>query len=51
MSAGAREVYLVEEPMVAAIGAGEFLFLILLGYVVVDIGGGTTEIELHHLED
>ncbi len=43
MSAGAREVYLVEEPMAAAIGAG-IPVSDPDGYVVVDIGGGTTEI-------
>ena len=43
MSAGAREVYLVEEPMAAAIGAG-IPVSDPEGYVVVDIGGGTTEI-------
>ena len=43
MSAGAREVYLVEEPMAAAIGAG-IPVSDPAGYVVVDIGGGTTEI-------
>ncbi|GKT31513.1 Cell shape-determining protein MreB [Aduncisulcus paluster] len=43
LSAGAREVYLVEEPMAAAIGAG-IPVSSPNGYVVVDIGGGTTEI-------
>ncbi len=43
LSAGAREVYLVEEPMAAAIGAG-IPVSSPDGYVVVDIGGGTTEI-------
>ncbi len=43
MSAGAREVYLVEEPMAAAIGAG-IPVSDPSGHVVVDIGGGTTEI-------
>ncbi len=43
MSAGAREVFLVEEPMAAAIGAG-IPVSDPSGYVVVDIGGGTTEI-------
>lgn len=41
--AGAREAYLIEEPMAAAIGAG----LIIdepLGSMIVDIGGGTCEI-------
>ena len=43
ISAGAREVFLVEEPMAAAIGAG-IPVQNPNGYVVVDIGGGTTEI-------
>lgn len=43
MSAGARQVFLVEEPMAAAIGAG-IPVSDPSGYVVVDIGGGTTEI-------
>ncbi len=47
-SAGAREVFLVEEPMAAAIGAG-IPVSDPSGYVVVDIGGGTTEIGLTSL--
>ena len=43
MSAGAREVYLVDEPMAAAIGVG-LPVKEPQGNVVVDIGGGTTEI-------
>lgn len=43
LSAGAREVFLVEEPMAAAIGAG-IPVSDPEGHVVVDIGGGTTEI-------
>ena len=43
LSAGAREVFLVEEPMAAAIGAG-IPVSSPEGHVVVDIGGGTTEI-------
>ncbi len=43
MSAGAREVYLVEEPMAAAIGA-DLEIKKPHGNLVVDIGGGTTEI-------
>ena len=43
IQAGAREVYLIEEPMAAAIGAsldvGE-----PSGSIIVDIGGGTTEV-------
>src|SRR6059036_256459 len=42
-SAGAREVYLVEEPMAAAIGAG-LPITEPTGNMVVDIGGGTTEV-------
>lgn len=42
-SAGAREVYLIEEPMAAAIGAG-LPIKEPQGSLVVDIGGGTTEI-------
>lgn len=40
-SAGAREVYLIEEPMAAAIGAG-LPITEPSGNMVVDIGGGTT---------
>ncbi|MDD2698600.1 MAG: rod shape-determining protein [Arcobacteraceae bacterium] len=43
LSAGAREVFLVEEPMAAAIGAG-IPVASPNGHIVVDIGGGTTEI-------
>jgi rod shape-determining protein MreB len=43
ISAGAREVYLVEEPMLAAIGARQNI-TDSVGNMVVDIGGGTTEI-------
>ncbi|PIU57064.1 MAG: rod shape-determining protein, partial [Deltaproteobacteria bacterium CG07_land_8_20_14_0_80_38_7] len=42
-SAGAREVYLIEEPMAAAIGAG-LPITEPTGNLVVDIGGGTTEV-------
>ena len=42
-SAGAREVFLVEEPMAAAVGAGVSVFE-PTGVLIVDIGGGTTEI-------
>jgi len=41
--AGAREVYLIEEPMAAAIGAGMPISE-PRGSMVVDIGGGTTEV-------
>ena len=43
LSAGAREVFLIEEPMAAAIGAGVDIRE-PQGNLVVDIGGGTTEI-------
>ncbi len=43
MQAGAKEAYLIEEPMAAAIGAGLPVHD-PLGNMVVDIGGGTTEI-------
>ena len=43
MGAGAREVYLIEEPMAAAIGAG-LKVAEANGSMVVYIGGGTTEI-------
>jgi len=42
-SAGANEVYLIEEPMAAAIGAG-LPITEPSGNMIVDIGGGTTEI-------
>jgi len=41
LSAGAREVFLIEEPMAAAIGAG-LPITEPIGSMVVDIGGGTT---------
>lgn len=43
LSAGAREVFLIEEPMAAAIGAG-LPIKEPQGSLIVDIGGGTTEI-------
>lgn len=43
MRAGAREVYLIEEPMSAAIGAGIEIEE-PSGNILVDIGGGTTEV-------
>lgn len=43
IQAGAREVYLIEEPMAAAIGAG-LPIQEPSGNMVVDIGGGTTEV-------
>jgi len=42
-SAGAREVYLIEEPMAAAIGAG-LPITEPTANMIVDIGGGTTEV-------
>ncbi|MCE5212471.1 MAG: rod shape-determining protein [Deltaproteobacteria bacterium] len=42
-SAGAREIYLIEEPMAAAIGAG-LPVAEPTSSMVVDIGGGTTEV-------
>jgi rod shape-determining protein MreB len=46
--AGAREVYLIEEPMAAAIGAG--LPIEAPGaHMIVDIGGGTTEVAIMSL--
>jgi len=42
-SAGSSEVFLIEEPMAAAIGAG-LPFTEPTGNMVVDIGGGTTEV-------
>jgi len=43
--AGAREVYLIEEPMAAAIGAG-LPVSEPTGSLVLDIGGGTTEVAI-----
>ena len=43
LSAGAREVYLIEEPMAAAIGAGLDVTA-ATGNMIVDIGGGTTDV-------
>lgn len=43
LNAGAREVYLVEEPMAAAIGA-RLPIQEAVGTMVIDIGGGTTDI-------
>ncbi|OAJ35604.1 Rod shape-determining protein MreB [Piscirickettsiaceae bacterium NZ-RLO1] len=45
LGAGAREVYLIEEPMSAAVGAG-LPVEEAAGSMVVDIGGGTTEIAI-----
>ena len=48
-SAGAREVYLIEEPMAAAIGAG-LPITEACGSMILDIGGGTTEIAIISLK-
>ena len=48
-SAGAREVYLIEEPMAAAIGAG-MPVTEPCGSMIVDIGGGTTEVAVISLK-
>lgn len=45
LSAGAREVFLIEEPMAAAIGAG-LPITESRGSMIVDIGGGTTEVAI-----
>ena len=42
-SAGARKVYLIEEPVAAAIGAGLDISK-PYGHMVVDVGGGTTDV-------
>jgi rod shape-determining protein MreB len=48
MSAGAREAYLIEEPVAAAIGAG-LPVQETRGSMIIDIGGGTTEVALFSL--
>jgi rod shape-determining protein MreB len=48
MSAGAREAYLIEEPMAAAIGVG-LPVIESRGSMIVDIGGGTTEVAVFSL--
>ncbi len=45
VGAGARDVYLIEEPMAAALGAGMAIEE-ASGAMVIDIGGGTTEIAI-----
>jgi len=45
LSAGAREAFLIEEPMAAAIGEKVSVFA-PTGMMIVDIGGGTTEIAI-----
>jgi rod shape-determining protein MreB len=48
LSAGAREAFLIEEPMAAAIGAG-LPVTEAVGSMVVDVGGGTTEVAVFSL--
>lgn len=48
--AGAREVYTIMEPMAAAIGAGLPVHQ-PVGSMIVDIGGGTTEVAIISLKD
>lgn len=48
-TAGAREVYLVEEPMLAAIGIGLAVDN-PAGHMVIDIGGGTTDVAIVALQ-
>lgn len=48
VSAGAREVFLIEEPVAAAIGAG-LPVQETRGSMIVDIGGGTTEVAIFSL--
>ena len=45
MAAGAREVYLIEEPIAASLGAGLPLADVK-GSMIIDIGGGTTEVAI-----
>jgi rod shape-determining protein MreB len=45
LQAGAREVFLIEEPMAAAIGVG-LPVLEASGNMIIDIGGGTTEVAI-----
>ena len=49
-AAGAKEVYLIDEPMVAAIGAG-LPVKDAKGSMIIDIGGGTTEVAVIALAD
>ncbi len=49
INAGAREAYVIEEPMAAAIGAG-LPVTEPTGSMIVDIGGGTTEVAVISLE-
>ncbi len=45
LNSGARAAYLIEEPMAAAIGEGVSVFA-PTGVMIVDVGGGTTEIAI-----
>lgn len=49
LQANAREVYLIQEPMAAAIGAG-LNVKEANGHMIIDIGGGTTEVAVISLE-
>ncbi len=49
MAAGARETYLIEEPMAAALGAG-LPIREIRGSMIVDIGGGTTELAVFSMD-
>jgi len=49
LEAGAREAYLIEEPMAAALGAG-LPVTEPQGSMIVDIGGGTTEVAVFALK-
>ncbi len=48
ISAGAREAYLIEEPMAAALGAG-LPITEAMGSMIIDVGGGTTEVAVFAL--
>lgn len=50
LSAGAREVHLIEEPMAAAIGAG-LAVTEPTGNMVIDVGGGTTDVAVISLAE
>ncbi|MES3038916.1 MAG: rod shape-determining protein [Bdellovibrionota bacterium] len=49
-SAGAREVFLIDEPMAAALGSG-LPVKSPEGHMIIDIGGGTTEVAVIALSD
>ncbi|MBW5290514.1 MAG: Rod shape-determining protein MreB [Candidatus Ruthia sp. Asou_11_S2] len=50
VEAGARNVFLIEEPIAAALGAGMEIEQ-SSGHMVIDIGGGTTEVAIMSLND